>query len=145
MPPTASTQAAQWFDLWLSVVPALRAAAQQLDPMHRALAVAFFGEKDVQELETGHPDAVARAGIRAVRHLSQVRYGRDFLDLTAAQQFDLLSAASKAEAKTDQHKFYELIRREAIRGYYTSPEGLKELDYRGNAYYGECPGCDEKS
>jgi len=39
-------------------------------------------------------------------------------------------------------KFLELIRNEAIRGYYTSAAGLKELDYKGNTYYPYCPGCE---
>jgi hypothetical protein len=138
---SASLEAARWFDLWLASAAAVRTAAQQLDPMHRALAVAFYGETEVRELETAHPDAVGRTGIRALRNLSHIFYQRDFLELTEAEQFDLLMTASKAEAGTEEHKFFELIRREAIRGYYTSAEGLKELDYRGNAYYGECPGC----
>jgi hypothetical protein len=137
----ASLEAARWFDLWLASVPGVRTAAQQLDPMHRTLALAFYGETEVRELETAQPDAVGRIGIRALRKLSHILYQRDFLELTDAEQFDLLMTASKAQAGTEEHKFFELIRREAIRGYYTSAAGLKELDYRGNAYYGECPGC----
>jgi hypothetical protein len=142
--PSSSLQAAQWFDLWLFSAPAVRAAAQQLDPMQRALASAYYGESAVRELETAHPDAVARVGIRALRDLSSKLYGRDFLQLAEAEQFDLLRTTSKAEPETSVHKFFELIRSEAIRGYYTSAEGLEELDYRGNAYYGECPGCETK-
>ena len=140
--PSASSQAAQWFDLWLFCAPAVRAAAQQLDPMHRALASAFYGESAVRELETAHPDTVARSGIRALRDLSSKLYGRDFLQLAEAEQFELLRTTSKAEPESSVHKFFELIRIEAIRGYYTSAEGLEELDYRGNAYYGQCPGCE---
>jgi len=142
--PSGSSQAAQWFDLWLFSAPAVRAAAQQLDPMHRALASAFYGESAVRELETAHPDTVAHVGIRALRDLSGKLYGRDFLQLAEAEQFELLRTASKTEPETSVHKFFELIRIEAIRGYYTSAEGLEELDYRGNAYYGQCPGCETK-
>jgi Gluconate 2-dehydrogenase subunit 3 len=142
--PSASAQAAQWFDLCLFSAPALRAAAQQLDPMHRALASAFYGESAVRELETAHPDAVARVGIRALRDLSSRLYGRDFLQLAEAEQFELLRTTAKAEPDTSVHKFFELVRTEAIRGYYTSAEGLEELDYRGNAYYGQSPGCETK-
>jgi hypothetical protein len=141
----ASLEAARWFDLWLAAVPAVRTAAQQLDPLHRALAVAFYGETEVRELETADPDVVARIGIRALRNLSHISYQRDFLRLRDAEQFELLMTASRAEAGTDEHKFFELVRRESIRGYYTSAEGLKELDYRGNAYYGESPGCKIKA
>jgi len=143
--PSASSQAAQWFDLWLLSAPAVRAAAQQLDPMHRALASAYYGEGAVRDLETAHPDTVAREGLRALRDLSSKQYGRDFLQLTEAEQFDLLRSTAKAEPETSVHKFFELMRIEAIRGYYTSAEGLEELNYRGNAYYGECPGCETKS
>ena len=142
--PSTSSQAAQWLDLWLSSAPAVRAAAQQLDPMHRALASAVYGESAVRELETAHPDTLARGGIRALRDLSSKLYGRDFLHLADAEQFDLLRTSAKAEPETPVHKFFELIRTEAIRGYYTSAEGLEELDYRGNAYYGQSPGCEAK-
>jgi len=144
--PTASSQAAQWFDLWLSAIPGVRAAAQQLDPMHRALAVAYFGEGRVRDLENAHPDAIARAGIRALRDLSTRRYGgRDFPQLTVDEQAELLMTTSKAQPETAERKFYELTRTETIRGYYTSATGLEDLDYRGNAYYGDCPGCERKS
>jgi len=143
--PAALSEAAQWFDLWLHSTPGVRAAAQQLDTMHRVLAVAFYGENAVHELETAYPDAVARDGIRALRDLSGKMYGRDFLQLTDAEQTALVMTASKAEAGTSVRKFFELTRAEAIRGYYTSAAGLKELDYRGNAYYGDSPGCESKS
>jgi len=143
--PVAVPQAAQWFDLWLHAAPGVRAAAQQLDPRHRALTVAFYGENAVRELETAHPDAVALVGIRALSDLSSKLYGRDFLHLTDAEQTELVTTASKAEVGTPVRKFFELTRAEAIRGYYTSAEGLKELDYRGNAYYGDSPGCESKS
>jgi len=143
--PSASSQAAEWFDLWLFSAPAVRVVAQQLDPMHRALASTFYGESAVRELETAQPDAVASVGIRALRDLSSRLYGRDFLQLAEAEQFELLTTTAKAGPETSVHKFFELIRIEAIRGYYTSPEGLEELDYRGNAYYGQSPGCDTKT
>ena len=142
--PSASSQAAQWFDLWLFSAPAVRAAAQQLDPMHRALASAFYGESAVREVETAHPDTVARVGIRDLRDLSSKLYDRDFLQLAEVEQFDLVRTTAKAGPETSVHKFFELIRIEAIRGYYTSAEGLEELDYRGNAYYGQWPGCETK-
>src|SRR5438270_655404 len=41
-------------------------------------------------------------------------------------------------------QFFELMKREAIRGFYTSRAGLKELDYRGNAYYARSPGCNTR-
>lgn len=143
--PAALAQATQWFDLWLFSTAGVREAAQHLDPMHRALAVAFFGEKPVRELETNNPQSVARVGLRALHDFSNKLYSRDFLQLSETEQIDLMKTISKAEPGTSAHKFFTQARTQAIRGYYTSPEGLRELDYRGNAYYGECPGCDRTS
>ena len=39
----------------------------------------------------------------------------------------------------------DLARHEAIRGYYTSAAGIAELDYKGNTYYPDCPGCEIKA
>lgn len=142
--PAALAQATQWFDLWLTSAAGVREAAQHLDPMHRALAVAFFGEEPVRELETHNPQAVARAGLQALHELSNKLYRREFLQLSEAEQNEIMTTISKEAPEKDAHKFFQLARTEAIRGYYTSPQGLTELDYRGNAYYGECPGCDRK-
>ena len=40
-------------------------------------------------------------------------------------------------------RLFKFIKAEAIRGFYTSRMGLKELDYRGNAFYAESPRCPE--
>jgi hypothetical protein len=42
-------------------------------------------------------------------------------------------------------KFFETTRTEIARGYYTSAQGLKELDYKGNWYYAACPGCEKET
>jgi Gluconate 2-dehydrogenase subunit 3 len=81
-------------------------------------------------------------GLGALHDLSNQLYGRDFLKLAESEQFELLRNIAKAEPASSVHRFFELTRTEAIRGYYSSAEGLKELDYRGNAYYAECPGCE---
>ena len=44
-----------------------------------------------------------------------------------------------------RRKFFEIARTEAVRGYYTTAAGLEELDYKGNAYYADSPGCEAKS
>ena len=142
---TALTQVMQWLDLYLFSAGEVRAAARNLDPMHRALAVAYYGEDSVRELETADPQGIARAGLQALRELSRKTYGGDFLQLTAAQQSDLLTSASKSKPAGELRKLFDLTRTEAIRGYYTTAKGLTELDYRGNAYYTESPGCEAKS
>jgi len=143
--PTALSQATQWFDLWLHSAAGVRAAAQHLDPLHRALAVAVNGEASVREVETADPQSVARAGLAALRDLSLQKHGQEFLQLTDQQQIDLLTSAGTAQSGNALRKFFEITRAEAIRGYYTSAAGLKELDYKGNAYYPDSPGCEVKS
>jgi hypothetical protein len=140
----ALSQAAKWFDLWLHSAAGVRAAAQRLDPMHRSLAVAFYGEAFVRELESTDPSSAARTGLRALYELYQHTYARDFTALTGAEQVDLVTSVAKVSPGNPLRELFELTRTQAIRGYYTSAAGLKELDYRGNAYYGDCPGCEKK-
>ena len=143
--PIALAQAAQWFDLYLHSAPGVSAASRNLNPMHRILAFEFFGEDAVRELETLDPQTVARTGLQALRQLSTRTYGHDFLQLTEDQQIELITTAGKSQTGSDLRKLYDLARTEVVRGYYTSAEGLKELDYRGNAYYGDSPGCAPKT
>jgi hypothetical protein len=136
------TQVAGWFDLWLHSAAGVREAARELESSHRALAVAFYGSEAVRELETADPQATVRAGLLAMGERLQELSGRGFLQSSKAEQVEVVRAASAARRDSALGKFFGLIRGEAIRGYYTSAAGLKELDYKGNAYYSECPGCD---
>jgi Gluconate 2-dehydrogenase subunit 3 len=140
--PEALAHTTRWIDLCFQSSDGVRRAAQQLDPLHRALAVAYFGEAAVRELETADPAKAAHGGIAALQELSRETYKKDFADLDSSQQAELVSSISAKDSNGALRKCYDLIRRETIRGYYTTAEGLKELDYKGNAYYAECPGCD---
>jgi hypothetical protein len=142
VPPAALAQVTQFLDLWFHSAAGVQEAAQQLDPLHRALAVAYYGEDSVGELESSNPQTVARAGLVALHETSVEKHGRGFLDLTEPQQVDLITSTMiSAKAPSPLRKLFEALRGQAIRGYYTSAEGLKELGYQGNAYYAECPGC----
>jgi hypothetical protein len=143
--PNALSEAARWFDLYLHSAAGARTAAIELDPMHRILAVEFFGEDAVRELETADPQTIARSGLDALQQLSTRTHEHEFLQLTDAQQAELITMIASSQPQSDLRRLYDLARREATRAYYTSAEGLKELDYRGNAYYGESPGCTPKS
>jgi hypothetical protein len=138
------SQTTQWLDLWFRSTAEVLEAAQHLDPMHRALAVAYYGQDPVRELETADPQSVALEGIAAIRRLSLENYGRHFLELSPPQQIELVNLNSTPKPDNLLQSFFEIARREAIRGYYTSAAGLKELNYKGNAYYLDCPGCEGK-
>lgn len=137
-----ASQSAQWLDLYLYSAAHVREAALKLDPLHRALAAAYYGEDAVRELETADPQNSVRSGLQALQQFSIEQYKKPFLALDESQQANLLNAISTAGPESPLHKFYRVTRTEAARGYYTSAEGLKELDYKGNWYYGACPGCE---
>jgi len=142
---TALSQAGQWFDQWLYSAAGVRAAVQRLHPLHRLLTVAVNGEESLRDLEEANPQSVARAGLAALHALSLQAHGQEFLQLTASQQIDLLTSAGASSPESPVRKFFDITRTQAIRGYYTSAAGLEELDYKGNAYYGDSPGCEVKS
>jgi hypothetical protein len=133
---------AQWVDFWFRCSAGVRQAAQKLDPMHRALTAAFFGEKAVRDLEMADPASVGREGIKALQKLSADRYQKEFVALTTAQQTELVGLISASSQEDPLRKFFDQLRAQAIRGYYTTAAGIKELDYKGNAFYVTCPGCD---
>src|SRR5437867_10143257 len=88
----ALSQTTQWLDLWFHSVAEVREAAQHLDPLHRALAIAYYGsEAPVRDLETMDPHAIAREGMAVLRQRSLQDYGRGFLELRIEQQIELLS------------------------------------------------------
>ena len=139
----ALAETAEWVDLRFQSAAGVREAARRLDPLHRALAVAYYGEAHVVELETSDPQAIARAGMAALDERAQ-QFGHPFLKLLPSEQADVVRAMSQQPEETPLRRFCDLLRRETIHGYYTSRAGLKELDYKGNSYYSQCPGCEKK-
>jgi hypothetical protein len=147
-------EVAEWIDLVLSQAAATREAARNLSAQHRELALNYYGEEAVRRLETADPNAGWRQGLAWLDQESHRLAGQGFLGLAEAQQIELLDSISDASGKTgDQadrtadspgHGFYRLLKTETIRGYYTSQSGLKELDFQGNAFHPESPGCPVK-
>lgn len=140
----ALSETIAWLDLRLQGDAGIRRAARALDPSHRALAVAYYGEARVVELETVDWQAIVRSGLNLLEQHSRERFGDEFLALTGTAQPDLVSEVSRLPPETPLGRCYAFLRREAIRGYFTSQAGLKELDYKGNAFYGACPGCESR-
>jgi hypothetical protein len=143
--PAGLSQAVQWLDLYLYSAAGVREAALNLDPLHRALAVAYYGESAVRKLETSDPQTVVRSGIAALQQLSTEQYGQGFLQIDKSQQTNILTTVSAGQPDSQLRRFFETTRAEIVRGYYTSAQGLKELDYTGNWYYATCPGCEKKT
>jgi len=137
----ALSETIAWVDLRLHRDAGIRKAAQTLDPLHRALAVAYYGEARVVEMETVDWQAVVRTGLGLVAQQSRDRFGREFREMGGPAQTDLIRDISRMPSESSLGRCYLFLRREAIRGYFTSRAGLRELDYKGNALYGACPGC----
>jgi gluconate 2-dehydrogenase subunit 3-like protein len=140
----ALSQAARWVDLYLDSAAGVRAAARTLDALHRTLAVAYYGETAVRELETADPQEVVRFGLKALQQHSIDQYGRGFMTLGEEQQANLIATVRTATPDSALRKLLGLMRAEALRGYFTTADGLKELDYKGNWYYASCPGCKQE-
>jgi hypothetical protein len=133
-----------WIDLRLQSAAGIRQAARTLDPSHRALAVAYYGQDRVVELETVDWQGLVRTGLTLLEQHSRDRFNGEFIELGGAAQVDLVRNISQMPPDSPLGRCYQFLRREAIRGYFTSQAGLKDLDYKGNAFYGACPGCDTR-
>jgi len=143
VPADTLNEVARWVDLWCYSAQGVREAARNLDPLHRALAAAYFGEASVAEIEAAEPASVVRQGLTDLNRVCRDEHGKRFASLAVSQQQALVRSISTQKDSSLQ-KFFELIRNEVIRGYYTSAAGLKELDYKGNTYYPYCPGCESQ-
>jgi len=120
---------AQWLDLIVGQSAAVRKAARELTPAARRLAVDFYGAETVKDLEDTEPQKLCHTGLRK---LSEGK----FLGTGEGEQLSRLSAL---EVSTDP--FLRWFKERVVEGFYTSKEGLKELDYKGNSFYAESPGC----
>ena len=121
---------AQWLDLIVSQSAAFRKAARGLTPAARRLAVDFYGEETVRDLEGTEPQKLCQTGLRKLSEGA-------FLQAPEGQQLAMLSALEESA-----DPFSRWFKDRVIEGFYTSKEGLKELDYKGNSFYAESPGCD---
>ena len=143
---------AQWIDLALSQAAGAREAAKNLSSQHHELAVHYYGEEAVRRLETAEPEKTWKDGLLWLDQKSRESSSQGFMGLAEAQQLSVLTSIGKsaegAESQAREEgkesagsRFYKLLKAETIRGYYTSRSGLKELDYQGNAFHAESPGC----
>ncbi|MGI8959518.1 MAG: gluconate 2-dehydrogenase subunit 3 family protein [Bryobacteraceae bacterium] len=141
-------EVAEWIDLRVFSSAGTREAAAALDPSHRAVMVAYHETGTVREIETFDAQKVCRDGLAWLQDESRVRHKAEFLGIGENDQLEILGVISdervnKSVEKTPGTRFFELIKSEVIRGFYTSQAGLKELDFKGNAFYARSPGCKQ--
>jgi Gluconate 2-dehydrogenase subunit 3 len=146
VPASVYDEVAEWIDLVVASAPRIRMSARNLTPEQRALAVAYFGsEEPVRKLETFAPERVCQEGLAWLDEESHRHFAKGFLDADPAGQLELVWAISDARPdKSVGHagtRLFDFLKAECIRGFYTSRLGMKELDYTGNSFYGQSPGC----
>ncbi len=134
-------EVAAWIDLRVFSSAALREAALHLDPLYRALALAYYGSTSVHELESFDPQKTCSEGLVWLAEKG------DFLSLDTNQQITLLDSISDTrrdkQIENPGTRLFAFMKSETIRGFYTSKAGLKELDYKGNGFYAVSPGCKQ--
>jgi hypothetical protein len=136
----------EWIDLRLAGAAPLREAAHKLNPLYRALAIAYLGPDRVNETATAVPETICREGLAWLSNAAVSDGVHDFSALPAERQGAILLSLSdmRPDKKTDNAgtRFFAWLKPQVIRGFYTSQIGLRELDYKGNSFYARSPGCD---
>lgn len=85
-----------------------------------------------------------RAGLTAVSTLARSRFKRGFVECEPSQQDEVVAEMSRNEAspQSELERFFAVVKRATIDGYYTSQVGIhEELGYKGNTAVDEFPGC----
>ena len=88
-----------------------------------------------------------RSGLDAVSGLARSRFQRRFVECDPAQQDEIVADISRNEGSpgSEAERFFILVKRATIDGYYTSQIGIHEdLGYQGNTAVDEFPGCSHE-
>jgi hypothetical protein len=94
---------------------------------------------DLVVIEDPKLQATFQEGLLRLEGMSQSRFGSTFLQLTEAQQVEILKSLSEASVPADA-QFFRALKNLTADGYYTSRPGLvQELGYNGNAYLASFP------
>lgn len=138
-------EVAEWVDLHVYSFAEVRKAAEQLSPGVVALAEAYDRARLLHRVKTSDPQKTYRDGLGWIAEESKRRHQREFIELNENQQIAILDMISddrpNRTAENDGARFFRLLKDDIISGFYTSRTGLKELDYKGNRFYAESPGC----
>jgi len=145
---SVNEEVAEWIDLRAWSAGGVREAALRMHPLHRELAVAYYGTPQVDQAETSDPAKTCREGVAWITGAAHSQHSADFLSLDVGQQLAILDGVSDERAdkqlQNSGTRFFDFLKSQTIRAFYTSRTGLKELDFKGNAFYARSPGCDSK-
>ena len=138
-------EVAEWLDLAVFSSARVRQTARQLAPEFRLVARHFHGEDEARRIEADDQQRAWREGLAWLAQESSSRFHKAFPELSAPEQLQLMSLVCDERANQDADnagvRLFQALKAEALRGFYTSRAGLDELDYQGNTFHAECPGC----
>jgi hypothetical protein len=139
------SEIAEWIDMTVSDSQAVRSAARALSNPYRTVAVHYYGAEPVRKLEEFDAQSVSRDGLAWLDAESRRRHGHGFNSLENPQQVAIIGSISDIGQSPEVNtgtRFFAYLKERVIDGFYTSQVGLKELGYRGNAFYASPPGCE---
>ena len=84
-----------------------------------------------------------RSGLKAVENAAQASFGKPFVEGSAKQQDAIVSrmAMNEGSPKNELERFFGLLKRMTLDGYYLSDAGKQGLGYKGDTSLAEFPGC----
>jgi hypothetical protein len=77
-----------------------------------------------------------RGGLARLETWCQERHGTALVSLDDIQQDEALTSLAQSSPE-----FFEAVKGDTIVGFYTSETGLRELNWGGQMFHSECPGC----
>jgi hypothetical protein len=86
-------------------------------------------------------------GLAAIDKVAELEQGKKFKDCNQEQRRYLVAKISEHEdhPSTLEERLFVAIKKATVDGYYTSEIGIhQELEYQGNTYLSEFPGCKHK-
>ena len=137
--PQVIAEIVNWIDLTVYDSAAVRLAANELPPLHRALASAYYGIEPVRHLETFDAQTICRKGLHALAADARISTDEGLADVLNRNL-----GRAEAPAHDEVAEFLAFLKTRTFEGYYTSRQGLRELDYKGNSFYKQSPGCDHR-
>ncbi len=83
-------------------------------------------------------------GIKSIEKMARRRFKKNFVDCDAEQQDAIVAemARNEDDPNDDVERFFAIVKRATIDGYYTSKTGIHEdFEYAGNTAVAEFAGC----
>ena len=116
-------------------------------PGARAAQVTAYLDARLAEALEEERRQLWRSGLRLVNNLSQEMHGKALLEATVEQRNAVLTRMARNEAapQAPEEKFFNELKGQTVRAYYTSRIGIHtETEYKGNTYLDEFVGYDAK-